>query len=58
MVEVSIMIYTLLTIIYILFIGIIGIMVVWHMFETKKISDKIIGAVMIILIILRILLIK
>jgi len=52
------MIYTLLTIIYILFIGIIGIMVVWHMFETKKISDKIIGAVMIILIILRILLIK
>ena len=49
---------TVLTIVYLVIVAIIGIFVVWHSFETKNIYEKIIGAVMLVLIVLRLLLIK
>lgn len=52
------MIPTILTIIYLIFVAIILVMVVWNMFHTKSISEKIVGAVMLIILILRLLLIK
>ena len=52
------MIYTILTIIYIAFAVIVAAAVVWNMFTTDKVYEKITGAVMLILLILRIFLIK
>lgn len=52
------MIYYIITGIYLLLVGIIGIMVMWNVFETDKITEKITGAVMLILLLLRLFLIK
>lgn len=49
---------TILTVIYIIFLVITAIFVVINMFRSKKIYDKIIGAIILIVLILRILLIK
>lgn len=49
---------TVLTIIYLLFVFIITIMVVWNMFESKKLAEKITGAIILILLTLRLLLIR
>ena len=47
-----------ITIIYLILIAVIGAFIVWNSFETKNIYEKIIGAVMLVLIVLRLLLIK
>lgn len=52
------MFYTILTVIYILMLLVITVMVVWHMFETESFTDKLIGALMLVFLILRIFLIK
>lgn len=52
------MLYDILTVIYLMMITIIGIFVCWYLFETKKISEKIIGALMLVLILLRLFFIK
>ena len=48
----------ILTGIYLVFVFVVLVMVVWNMFRTKSISEKVIGAVMVIILILRLLLIK
>lgn len=48
----------ILTLIYIIFALIVSCVLVWHAFETKNIYEKIIAAVMLIALILRIFLIK
>ncbi len=53
------MIYNgILTVVYLIFVAIISVCVVWNMFRTKKITDKIIGGVAIIMLLLRLFLIK
>lgn len=52
------MFYGILTVLYLIIIAFIGIFIIWHLFETKKITEKIIGALMLILILLRLFLIK
>ena len=49
---------TILTVVYLVIVAIIGVFVVWHAFETKNIYEKIIGAIMLVLLVLRLLLIK
>ena len=48
----------ILTIIYLIFVAAIAGFLVWHSFETKDIYEKIIAAVMLVLLILRLFLIK
>lgn len=49
---------TLLTVIYLIFVFIISVMVIWRIIETKNIYEKIGGALMLVLLILRLFLIK
>ena len=49
---------TILTVIYIIFLVCISLFVIIHMFRTKKIYEKIIGAIFLIALLLRIFLIK
>lgn len=47
-----------LTILYLLIVLFILAMIIWIMFSSKKLMDKIIGAIAIIMLILRLLMIK
>ena len=49
---------TILTVLYLIFVGIVAVMVIWNMFTTKELYKKIMGAVMLIILILRLFLIK
>lgn len=48
----------ILTLIYLIFVLIVSVILVWHAFETKNIYEKIIAAVMLIALLLRLFLIK
>ncbi|MFA6627114.1 MAG: hypothetical protein WCQ80_03190 [Bacilli bacterium] len=52
------MLYTILMVIYLIILAFVLAMVVWIIFTSKKWTDKIIGAIAIILFLLRLLLIK
>jgi len=52
------MLTTIITILYLALITIICIMVVIYVYKTEKITEKITGAIILILFILRLLLIK
>ncbi|MDD3107317.1 MAG: hypothetical protein PHP65_05935 [Bacilli bacterium] len=52
------MLHTILMILYLAILGFVLAMVVWIIFTSKKLTDKIIGAIAIILFLLRLLLIK
>ena len=52
------MLNTIITILYLAFIAIICTMIVIFVYKTKKITEKITGAIILILFILRLLLIK
>mgnify|MGYP006916048817 CR=1 FL=1 len=49
---------SILTVIYLIFVAIVAIMVVWNMFTSKDLYKKIMGAVFLIVLILRLFLIK
>ncbi len=48
----------ILTVIYLVFVAIITVCVVWNTFKTKKITDKVVGAVALVMLLLRLFLIK
>jgi len=48
----------MLTIIYLIIVAIIGVFLVWNVFESKNIYDKVLGSIMLVLLILRLFLIK
>ena len=50
--------YTILQVVYIAFAVVIAALIGWNVFKSKKITDKVIGAIALIMFILRILLIK
>ena len=52
------MFYTVLTVIYIIMLVAIAAVIVWHIFKTDSFTDKLIGAIMLVFLILRIFLIK
>lgn len=47
-----------LWVIYLVMIVVIGLFIVWNVFKSKKLTDKFIGAVALIMFVLRILMIK
>jgi hypothetical protein len=48
----------LLTVLYLIVVAVILVMIGWNMFQSKKLTDKIIGAIAIVMFVLRLLLIK
>ena len=50
--------YTILLVVYIAFAVVIAALIGWNVFKSKKVTDKVIGAIALIMFILRILLIK
>lgn len=52
------MLTTIITVLYLMFVAIICLMTVIYIYKTKKITEKITGAIILILFILRLLLIK
>lgn len=52
------MLATILTIIYSVILVIIIVMVIWNMFKSKDMTDKVIGGLILIILILRLLQIK
>ena len=50
--------YTILQVVYIAFAVVIAALIGWNVFKSKKITGKVIGAIALIMFILRILLIK
>ncbi|MDD4212455.1 MAG: hypothetical protein PHY42_03535 [Bacilli bacterium] len=52
------MLNTILLVLYLAILAFVCAMVIWIMFTSKKLTDKIIGAIAIILFLLRLLLVK
>ncbi len=50
--------YDLLTVLYLVIAVVISGFVVWNMFKSKKLTDKIIGGITLVMFVLRIFLIK
>ena len=48
----------ILTIIYMIFVLYLSILVVWNVYETKSVSEKALGALVLILLLLRLVLVK
>ena len=50
--------YTILTVIYLALVAILSVFIVWNVFKTRKITDKVIGSIALIMFVLRLFLIK
>lgn len=50
--------YDILTVLYLVIAVVVACFVVWNMFKSKKLTEKIIGAITIVMFVLRIFLIK
>ena len=50
--------YSILTVIYLAIVAIVSIFIVWNVIKTKKVTDKVIGAIALVMFVLRLLLIK
>ncbi len=50
--------YAILNVLYLIFVAVICVFVVWNVIRTKKVTDKIIGSLALIMFVLRLFLIK
>ena len=50
--------YDILNVLYLIFVAVICVFIVWNVIKTRKVTDKVIGAIALIMFVLRLFLIK